>query len=157
MMEDKKTIFYYIRQAFATYGIIVLAFIIMSIVIGEKTKGYAALFSMGSEGMSMPILLELLLLAVIITLAQVAFLTDTWIMNMSMVTRNILFFVSVLIVIVLMILAFDWFPVREMNAWIGFIISYALSMIISSLVTRLKERAENSKMQEALDKYNRRK
>ena len=157
MMEDKKTIFYYIRQAFATYGIIVLAFIIMSIVIGEKTKGYAALFSMGSEGMSMPILLELLLLAVIITLAQVAFLTDTWIMNMSMVTRNILFFVSVLIVIVLMILAFDWFPVREMNAWIGFIISYALSLIISALITRIKERAENSRMQEALDKYNRRK
>ena len=157
MMEDKKTIFYYIRQAFATYGIIVLAFIIMSIVIGEKTKGYAALFSMGSEGMSMPILLELLLLAVIITLAQVAFLTDTWIMNMSMVTRNILFFVSVLIVIVLMILAFDWFPVRDMNAWIGFIISYALSMIISALITRIKERAENSRMQEALDKYNRRK
>ena len=157
MMEDKKTIFYYIRQAFATYGIIVLAFIIMSIVIGEKTKGYAALFSMGSEGMSMPILLELLLLAVIITLAQVAFLTDTWIMNMSIVTRNILFFVSVLIVIVLMILAFDWFPVRDMNAWIGFIISYALSMIISALITRIKERAENSRMQEALDKYNRRK
>ena len=157
MMEDKKTIFYYIRQAFATYGIIVLAFIIMSIVIGEKTKGYAALFSMGSEGMSMPILLELLLLAVIITLAQVAFLTDTWIMNMSMGTRNILFFVSVLIVIVLMILAFDWFPVRDMNAWIGFIISYALSMIISALITRIKERAENSRMQEALDKYNRRK
>ena len=155
MMEEKKTVFYYIRQAFATYGLIVLAFIIMSIVLGEKTKGYAALFSMGSEGMSIPILLQLLLLAVIITLAQVAFLTDTWIMNMSIVLRNMLFFVSVLIVIVFMIMSFDWFPVKDITAWLGFIISYALSMIISALVTRVKERAENLKMQEALDRYNR--
>ncbi|SCX86318.1 hypothetical protein SAMN02910292_00295 [Lachnospiraceae bacterium XBB2008] len=155
MMEEKKTVFYYLRQTFATYGFIVLAFIIMGIVIGEKTKGYADLFSMGNAGMSMPILLELLLLAVVITLAQVAFLTDTWIMNMSMVLRNVLFFVSVLIVIVLMIVAFNWFPIGDVTAWVGFIISYALSMFISALITRLKERAENSKMQEALDKYNR--
>ncbi len=154
-MEEKKTVFFYIRQTFATYGFIVLAFIIMGIVIGEKTKGYADLFSMGNAGMSMPILLELLLLAVVITLAQVAFLTDTWIMNMPMVLRNVLFFVSVLIVIILMIVAFNWFPVRDVTAWIGFIISYALSMFISAFITRLKERAENSKMQEALDKYNR--
>jgi uncharacterized membrane-anchored protein YhcB (DUF1043 family) len=56
-----------------------------------------------------------------------------------------------------MIVAFNWFPTRDMTAWLGFIISYALSMIISALITRLKERAENTKMQEALDKYNRRK
>lgn len=157
MMEEKKTVFYYVRQAFATYGVIVLVFAIMSIVIGERTKDYAALFSMGNAGMSMPILMELLLLAVIITLAQVVFLTDTWIMNMSLMIRNVLFFVSVLIVIVFMIVAFHWFPARDMTAWLGFIISYALSMIISALITRLKERAENTKMQEALDKYNRRK
>ena len=157
MMEEKKTVFYYVRQAFATYGVIVLVFAIMSIVIGERTKDYAALFFMGNAGMSMPILMELLLLAVIITLAQVVFLTDTWIMNMSMMIRNVLFFVSVLIVIVFMIVAFNWFPTRDMTAWFGFIISYALSMIISALITILKERAENTKMQEALDKYNRRK
>jgi hypothetical protein len=157
MMEEKKTVFYYVRQAFATYGVIVLIFAIMSIVIGERAKDYAALFSMGNAGMSMPILMELLLLAVIITLAQVAFLTDTWIMDMSMMIRNVLFFVSVLIVIVFMIVAFHWFPTRDMTAWLGFIISYALSMIISALITILKERAENTKMQEALDTYNRRK
>ncbi len=154
MMEEKKNFFYYMRQVFATYGLIVLAFIIMSIVIGEKAKDYAYLFFMGNAGLSTPILLELLFLAVMITLAQVIFLTDKWIMDMSMMIRNVLFFVSVLIVIVFMIVAFNWFPVGDMTAWLGFIISYALSMIISSLVTRLKERADNSKMQEALDKYN---
>ena len=68
-----------------------------------------------------------------------------------------LFFVSVLIVIIFMIVAFNWFPTRDMTAWLGFIISYALSMIISAHITILKERAENTKMQEALDEYNIRK
>ena len=49
MMEEKKTVFYYVRQAFATYGVIVLVFAIMSIVIGERTKDYAALFCVGTD------------------------------------------------------------------------------------------------------------
>ena len=156
MMEEKKTVFYYVRQAFATYGVIVLVFAIMSIVIGERTKDYAALFFMGNAGMSMPILMELLLLAVIITLAQVVFLTDTWIMNMSMIRRNALFFLTVLVVSVIMIIVFQWFPIGDMTAWLGFIVSYALSVLVSVLVTRLRERAENAKMQQALDAYNKR-
>ena len=153
-MEEKKTIFNYISQVFATFGIIVLIFITLSIIIGESTKGYSTLFSMGKRGISIRTLGELLLLAIMITLAQVVFLTDRWIMNMTMIIRNLLFFTAVLIVIVIMIFAFKWFPIGDVTAWIGFIISYALSIIISTLVTKLKERTENSKMQEALDNYN---
>ncbi len=153
MMEEKKTIFNYISQIFATYGIIVLIFIVFSIVIGDVAKGYSSLFVMGKAGLSTPILCELLLLAVMITLAQIVFLTDRWIVNMSMMIRNVLLFLAVMVVMVIMIIAFKWFPLDDMTAWIGFIISYVISIIISALVTRLRERTENSKMQEALDKY----
>ncbi|MCR5735398.1 MAG: hypothetical protein K6G22_12405 [Lachnospiraceae bacterium] len=157
MMEEKKTIFNYISQTFATYGAIVLIFIIFNIAIGENAKDYSTLFSMGKEGITIPVLSELLLLAVMITLAQVVFLTDKWILNMSMMIRNVLLFISVLIVMAIMIVVFKWFPVDDMTAWLGFIISYVISLIISEFVTKLREKAENSKMQEALDKYNRRK
>ncbi len=73
---------------------------------------------------------------------------------MTMMLRYVLFFLTIMIVMVIMIAAFKWFPLADITAWIGFILSYALSMVISMLVTKLKERAENSKMQEALDKYN---
>ncbi len=154
MMEEKKTVFNYISQAFATFGIIVLIFILFSLAIGESTEGYSNLFSMGKRGMSIPTLCELLLLAIMITLAQVVFLTDKWIVNLSLIIRNVLFFLSVLIVMVIMIVTFKWFPVGDVSAWIGFIISFAISMIVSALVIKLKERADNSKMQEALDNYN---
>ncbi len=155
-MEEKKTIFNYISQVFTTFGIIVLIFILLSILIGERTEDYSTLFAMGNEGLSIATLCELLLLAVMITLARLVFLTDRWIMNMTMIARNALFFLAVLIMIVFMVFAFKWFPVDDLSAWIGFILSYALSMVISVFVTKLKERSENSKMQEALDQYNER-
>ena len=156
MMEEKKTIFNYISQAFATYGIIVLVFVVFNILLGDVAGDYSALFALGKDGMSIPVLLELLLLAIMITFAQVLFLTDKWIENMSMVIRYVLFFGTVMIVMIVMIIVFNWFPIGDMYAWGGFVISYTVSMITSALLTRLKERTENSKMQEALDKYNRR-
>lgn len=155
-MEEKKTIFNYIRQAFATYGIIVLVFVVFNILLGDVAGDYSALFALGKDGMSIPVLLELLLLAIMITFAQVLFLTDKWIENMSMIIRYVLFFGTVMIVMIVMIIVFNWIPIGDMYAWGGFVISYTVSMITSALLTRLKERTENSKMQEALDKYNRR-
>ena len=155
-MEEKKNVFNYIRQAFATYGIIVLVFVVFNILLGDVAGDYSALFALGKDGMSIPVLLELLLLAIMITFAQVLFLTDKWIENMSMIIRYVLFFGTVMIVMIVMIIVFNWFPIGDMYAWGGFVISYTVSMITSALLTRLKERTENTKMQEALDKYNRR-
>ena len=155
-MEEKKTIFNYIGQAFAIYGIIVLIFILFSVVIGEQAEGYSALFSLGNKGISVTTLCELLLLSVMITIAQDIFLTDRWIVNMSMMKRNALFFLAVLVVSVIMIIVFQWFPIGDITAWLGFIVSYAISVFVSVLVTRLRERAENAKMQQALDAYNKR-
>ena len=154
MMEENKNIFTYIKQVFTVFGIIVLVFVALNLIIGEKTAGYSSLFALGKDGISIAVLCELLLLSVVITAAQVIFLTDRFIANMSMLIRNMLFFVTVMIVMVIMIFLFDWFPVRDVAAWTGFIISYALSMGLSALVTKSIEKIENSKMQKALDKYN---
>ena len=154
-MEEKKTIFNYISQAFATFGIIVLIFIVFGLIVGESARDYSPLFALGKEGISIPTLCELLLLSVMITFAQTVFMTDKWIMNMTIILRYIFMFVTVFVIMVIMIFIFKWFPLTDITSWIGFIVSYAISMFVSVLITRLRERAENSKMQEALDKYNR--
>ena len=154
MMEENKTVFNYIGRVFAIYGIVVLVFIVLTGVIGDITKGYSPLFELGGDGISLPVLCELLLLAVMITITQFVFLTDKMIMIMSMLVRNVLFFLTIMIVMVIMILAFKWFTIDDLTAWIGFVVSYAVSMIVSALITKLKEKTENIKMQEALDKYN---
>lgn len=153
-MEDKKNIFDYLCQVFAIFGVIVTIFIVFTILIGDGTGEYSTLFSLGRTGLTIETLLQLLLLAIIITVLQNVFLTDRLIKNLSIVLRYVLFFLSVMIAIIIMVKLFGWFPLDEVSAWIGFFISFALSTLISITLTRISERMENKKMKDALERYN---
>ncbi len=152
-MEAKKSVFAYFGRIFATYGVIVTIFILFSLLIGEGTGDYSPLFRLGREGLSLNTLLELLLLAAVVTTAQILFLTDWWIKNMPILWRNVLFFLTVMATIVLLIVLFRWFPLCDVTAWIGFLLSYVFCMIGGILIFRLRERAENKRMQNALEKF----
>ena len=154
-MEDRKTVFEYIAQLFTSFGIMVLIFIVINLIIGNEARNLSTLFAMGSAGLASATLLELLLLAVIITVAQNIFLSDILIKNMALLVRNILFFVTIMIAIAVFVIIFGWFPIYNAAAWIGFIVSFAVCTAISAFIMRLEEKAENKKMQEALKKYNR--
>ena len=95
MMENNKTIFTYISQVFATFGIILLLFVLFGLTIGDSAKEYSPLFTLGSQGFSTATILQLFLLSVIISLAQITFLTDRWIQNLALILRNILFFTTI--------------------------------------------------------------
>ena len=151
-MEDRKTIFEYIAQLFTTYGIMVVIFIVINLFIGDNARNVSTLFALGSDGLSAAMLLELLLLAFIITAAQNIFLSDILIKDMALIVRNILFFLTIMIAITVFVIIFGWFPINEVGAWIGFIISFAVCTTVSAVFMRLEERAENKKMQEALNR-----
>ena len=153
MMEENKTIFNYISQIFATYGIIVAIFIVFSLVLGNAAKDYSSLFVLGSAGLSVKTLGQLLLLAVIISLGQIFFLTDRILKKMALLLRNILFFLLVMVVIIVFAVVFRWFPVTDGRAWIGFFTSFGVCTVISVVISRLEEQAENRKMEAALEKY----
>ena len=151
-MEDRKTIFEYIAQLFTTYGIMVVIFIVINLVIGDNARSVSTLFALGSDGLSAAMLLELLLLAFIITAAQNVFLSDILIKDMALIVRNVLFFLTIMIAITVFVIIFGWFPINEAGAWIGFIVSFAICTAVSAVFMRLEERAENKKMQEALNR-----
>ena len=153
IFEDKKSVFGYIAQLLATYGAMVIIFIVFDICIGTSTVGHSTLFELGSKGLTTGTLLQLLFLAVLVTIAQVVFLTDAIIKNLGMIVRNLLFIIAIFVSIVVFAVVFGWFPVNDIAAWIGFLVSFSLSMAASLLITRFIEKSENKKMQEALDKY----
>ncbi|MCR5269195.1 MAG: DUF3021 family protein [Lachnospiraceae bacterium] len=154
-MEEKKTVFTYIGQVFASYGVMVVIFMIFSALIGERTGDYSSLFCLGRDGLTLATLSQLLLLALIITVARILFLSDACIKNMQLFVRNLLFFLTVMIALVLFVILFGWFPVNDLFAWLGFFVCYTISMLISVMIIRLKEKSENRKMQDALDQYRR--
>lgn len=149
-MEENKTIFNYISQIFATFGIIVLMFIILGSMMDEEVRAFSSLFGLGKEGLSMSTLLQLFLLAIIISIGQIIFLTDRWIKNMPLVLRNICFFAVIILAMVFFCCIFSWFPVSNVKAWIGFMLSFLACTTISIVIGRIKEKAENKKMAQAL-------
>jgi len=156
-MESKKTIFNYISDVFTMYGVIVSVYILLSLIVGDYVGELSSLFRLGSAGLSTATLLQLLLLASIIVIAQNIFLADRWIKNMTIVMRNMLFFLTIMVATAVLICLFDWFPVKDLKAWGGFFLSFTVSTLISGLISRLKERAENDSLQAALEKYNKKK
>lgn len=153
-MEDRKTIFTYIGETFATYGIIVFLFVLITAGIGKDAEGYSTFFTFGNRAMSLHTLLQLLGLAVVISVCRNVLFDDRWIRSMSMLARNVLFFLIITITIVLFVILFGWFPINDMKAWIGFFISFAVSSTVAVVLSRIRERAENDKMNRALEKYN---
>lgn len=151
-MEDNKTIYNYIGQTFATFGIIVFIFIILGIAIGDSESKYSSLFQLGNQGFSISTLLQLFILSVIISIAQISFFTDKWFKNLSMFIRNILFFGTIVLTMVIFALLFDWFRIDGIKAWIGFFLSFVVCTAVSVTFSILGQQSENKKMEQALDK-----
>ena len=100
-MEEKKTVFNYISQLFAIYGIVIAIFLVINLIIGNEAGTISTLFSLGSTGLSTKTLIELFLLVVIVTIDDNVFHTDLLIKNMSLILRNILFFAVILVTIII--------------------------------------------------------
>ena len=153
MMEEKKTIFDFVSGAFATFGIIIVIFMILTLAVGDAAVGYSSFFEFGRRALSINTLFQLLALSLVIRACRELLLTDRWIRRMSMLIRNTLFFLTITIVIVLFVILCEWFPLSDMTAWTGFLISFALCSSIGVALSRIMEKAENRKMDQALERY----
>ena len=151
-MEEKKTVFNYISQLFAIYGVVTVIFVVINLIIGNEAGSVSTLFSLGSTGLSTRTLIQLFILVVIVTVDDNIFLTDLVIKNMPLVLRNILFFAVILVTITVFAAVFGWFPLDNIGSWIGFIVSFSVCAAVSSILMRMEEKAENKKMQDALNR-----
>lgn len=154
MIEKEKTIFDYLAQVFMLYGLTVCIFIVFGLVFGEYNREISTLFALGKEGLSFSTLLQLFGMTILIILIRNIFFSDRLIRNMSVVKRAVCMLTGIIVTIIVFVIAFDWFPVRQIEAWIGFAVSFGICFAISMGVTILKEKTENRKMEEALKKMN---
>lgn len=151
-MDYRKTIFDYIGEIFATYGAIVLIFIVFDFALGSFAEGYSSFFVLGSNGLSLATLVQLFVFAILLKVFEWVFLTPLIIKRMAMSFRFIFMFLCCLICIIVFSIFYGWFPLNNAAAWIGFFISFAVSTLFSILLTHVRTRAENRKMEQALRK-----
>ncbi|MBO4470398.1 MAG: hypothetical protein J5841_01480 [Clostridia bacterium] len=158
-MEDRKSFLIRIfKEFFEAFGSCVLALCLMTYLMGDRVEeGWTPLFALGAKGIPVNILLQFFLVSVIGVILQNVFLTDKWIKEMSVPLRKLLFFFSVLPVLAACVIVFGWFPVDEPDIWPYFLVSYTVFMGLSTLITRTKEISENKMMQDALEKFKKKK
>ena len=151
-MDKKFTVFGFLAQVFMIYGITTGLLNIFCMLFGREAEGYSTMFSLAGAGVSVATSLQFLLALTVVMILRMVFMSDMLIKNMPLGARIAAMFVSVFAVVVACVLLFGWFPINEAGAWIGFIASFAICTAVSAFFMRLEERAENKKMQEALNR-----
>ena len=151
-MEERKTIFDYTGQVFIIFGFSIVTLNLFCILVGEYAQDVSSIYSMGKDGLSTATMMQFLGVSVCITGLRFLFFTDRIIRQLSITMRTVCMLLSIIALIMACALMFEWFPVDMWQPWAGFLITFALCFAGSMLVTRMKEKTENQKMEEALQK-----
>lgn len=144
----------YLMNVMMIYSISVITILGVGALVGEDAKEISSIFKLGSQGLAMDTLLQFLLLAFLVAGGRWLFFSDRIIKNMSLAFRSGLMFFSVIVATAVFIYAFEWFPVNMVQPWVMFFLNFALYSTVAVALSVWKEKNENRKMQEALERLN---
>ena len=151
-MEEKKTIFDYLAQVMIIFGFAMFTLNIFCLVFGNAAKDFSAIFGIGDLGIPTKITLQFLCISALITGVRFVFFTDAIIQKMPIWMRTICMLTFIVIIVAVFIIRFNWFPVNMWQPWAMFFVCFGLSFLGSCFVVTVKEKAENKRMEEALQR-----
>ena len=154
-MEEKRTIFDYLAHILLVFGFTMLMMNLFCFVFGDSAKEFSALFALGSQGVPIEITFQCLGISALIVGIRFIFFTDFLIKKMQVWLRTICMLAAVIAIIAIFIIAFHWFPTDMWQPWTMFFICFGICFAGSYLVMITKEKAENKKMEEALQQLKR--
>ncbi len=149
-MKKKDTVFDYVISIFLIYGFVILCLCLFCVLFGEAAKDYSTLFALGGQGLTVDTLLQYFVLSAIIATLKFVLFTDGLVKNIPLVIRSIVMFGAVILVIVVMVILFDWFPDDMWEAWFSFFVCFLVCAVVSAILSAVKEKYENRKLEEAL-------
>lgn len=153
-MEERKTIFDYLGQVFSVFGFCIAILSVLGLMVGEEAREISSIFSLGKDGLSTATMMQFLGVSFCIMLFRTVFFTDGIVKRLSVMMRTVFMLLAVVAVIIGCAFLFQWFPTRLCDgmwqAWLGFFTSFGLCFAGSLVITRIKERTQNRKMEEAL-------
>lgn len=153
-MLKRSSILDYLMNVMMIYSISVITILCVGALVGEDAKEISSIFKLGNQGLAMDTLLQFLILAFLVAGARWLYFSDRIIKNMSLAFRSGLMFFSVVVTTAVFIYAFEWFPVNMVLPWVMFFLNFALYATVAVVLSVWKEKNENRKMQEALERLN---
>ena len=151
-MDKKKNILDYLAQVMIVFGFTMLVMNILCLGYGDSAKDFSSMFELRSQGIPVKTAFQFLCVSLLVIGLRIIFFTDMLIKKMTIWLRTICMLVSVVIVIAVFITMFHWFPVDMWQPWVMFFVCFGISFLGSYFVMVLKEKAENRRMEEALQR-----
>ncbi|MDE5588878.1 MAG: hypothetical protein K2J60_07015 [Acetatifactor sp.] len=151
-MEEKKTIFDYLAQILVVFGFGMLMLNIFCLAFGNSARDFSAMFELGNQGIPVAIAFQFLCVSVLIVGARFIFFTDVFIKKMPVWLRTVCMLTTAVVIIAAFVIVFHWFPANMWQPWAMFFICFGISFLGSYLVTAIKEKTENRRMEEALQR-----
>lgn len=151
-MIKKNSIFDYAVHTMVIWGISILSICLFSVLFGENAREKSTLFQLGSRGISLETLMQFLVLAIVITGVRWLFFTDILFKRLTVLFRSIWMLTCVIMSVGVLSAIWQWFPVNQVLPWVMFIACFLVCACISVIVFVLKERSDNRRMQDALER-----
>ena len=151
-MKENTTIFDHIGNILNTFGVSVLVLLFVCGVFGDDAREMSSMFQLGSKGLALETMLQYLAVAVVIEIIRSFFFSDRFIKNASNTLRSGGMIFTIIMVVVLFIIAFDWCPVNKALPWIMFLVSFGICFSIGLWISNIQEKLENKKMEEGLER-----
>lgn len=151
-MEEKRTIFDYLAQVLIVFGFAILTINIFCLVFGDSAKEFSAMFALGNQGIPSKIVFQFLGVSVLIVGVRFIFFTDIIIKKMPVWMRTACMLTAVVAIIAFFVTAFHWFPADMWQPWAMFFICFGISFLGSYFVMMIREKVENKRMEEALQR-----
>lgn len=152
-MVKKNTIFDFLTQVFVIFGVTILWLLVFCALFGEDGKAVSSIFQLGTKGIALSTVLQFLIMSVLISILRMLLFTDMVIKNWSITVRTIVMFASIIVMVAIFAGVFGWFPINMLSAWIAFLVSFAICAVVSFIVSSIKEKSDNQKLQEALERF----
>ena len=146
------------RMVRAFYDHVARNFTLASIVISivgssykDETFGFSRLFGRG--GLTYEGIFQIMILAITYALLQTVFFSKFFIKEISHAKRMIGFTTSAFGSSTILVALWGWFPIDSSLAWIGFILSYSISLLLSILVFGAVFKSKEKEYERLLIKY----
>lgn len=151
-MKERRTIFDYMTQVLVIFGFSMLALNIFCLLFGESAREFSSIFRLGRQGISVETAFQYLGVSALIAGARYLFFTDMIIRKMAIWLRTVCMLGTVILIISVCIVLLGWFPPDMWQPWVLFFVCFGISFLGSYIVMILKEKEENRKLNEALDR-----
>lgn len=153
-MEDKLLRRYrFLVQVAIIFAIMVLAILIPGSFMDESPREYSSFFSLAPNGISYQSLWQMLGASVAITTLQTIIFDSKLFKNLMTLYKTIIMLASTILIIIVFVIAFDWFPIDMPSAWFSFIGMFVVCFVVSTLVMVSKTKRESQTYDRLLNEY----